>query len=292
MRMMQRFPIPGVSEEQDREEEPAEADTFDLEKLQERKPVEQVAAFKEMREDLPAQVRDLVDDAAEIAQHPPELSAMARQLKVVAQAQLAGVPRGEMEDLMAVVDKLCAAVADAWTQWKLQAAMTNVVINAVTAAEGEIVGPPVGPLVLNLTRASSDAEAQAAGALAGTLGEAFTRWQKSVKIPGLPLYPTFGAFPAPVAPPTPNVPIPLVAFTSEITAFTGLDRRVAAQNPTAATAARAVALAFAAVFPLWLAQTMVVGLLGHGPVPSFAPPNVPVGPVVGGKVLPVPGCFV
>jgi hypothetical protein len=33
----------------------------------------------------------------------------------------------------------------------------------------------------------------------------------------------------------------------------------------------------------------VVGVLGQGPVPSFAPPTIPVGPVVGGSVIPTPG---
>jgi hypothetical protein len=34
---------------------------------------------------------------------------------------------------------------------------------------------------------------------------------------------------------------------------------------------------------MWPLATMVVGLIGEGPVPSFAPPKVPSGPVVGGK---------
>jgi len=31
---------------------------------------------------------------------------------------------------------------------------------------------------------------------------------------------------------------------------------------------------------------MVTNVMGMGPVPAFAPPYVPVGPVVGGSILP------
>lgn len=289
LRVIQRLALPGLSPEE--REKQGGVETFDLGKLKGRKPAEQVAAFKEISDDLPAEVREFVNDAAKIVEHPPELSLFARQLKVVAQSQLGRIPREELHDLDAVVDKLCAGVADAWMLWKFQAMMTNVVINAVTAVGGEIVGPSIGPLVLAMARPSTEAEVQAAGALSGALGEVFSRWQKSVKIPGLPLYPSFAAVPSPTAPPTPSVPVPLIAFTSELTAFAGLDRKVAAQDPTAAMAARAVAFAFATLFPAWVAETMVM-LLGQGPVPTFAPPYVPVGPVVGGTVLPVPGCFI
>jgi hypothetical protein len=34
-------------------------------------------------------------------------------------------------------------------------------------------------------------------------------------------------------------------------------------------------------FQIKLVSTMVTGVLGSGPVPTFAPPYVPVGPVVG-----------
>jgi len=31
--------------------------------------------------------------------------------------------------------------------------------------------------------------------------------------------------------------------------------------------------------------------MGQGPVPSFAPPNIPMGPVVNGGIIPAPGCL-
>jgi hypothetical protein len=34
---------------------------------------------------------------------------------------------------------------------------------------------------------------------------------------------------------------------------------------------------------------MVMMVMGQGPVPTFSPPYVPVGPVVSGTILPTPG---
>jgi hypothetical protein len=38
-----------------------------------------------------------------------------------------------------------------------------------------------------------------------------------------------------------------------------------------------------ASFSEWKAGVKMVGLLGQGPVPTFAPPYVPIGPVVAGE---------
>ncbi len=51
----------------------------------------------------------------------------------------------------------------------------------------------------------------------------------------------------------------------------------------------AVATVLAAAFSLWLPAQMVMNVMGKGPIPSFAPPYVPVGPVVMGDNLPIPG---
>ena len=40
---------------------------------------------------------------------------------------------------------------------------------------------------------------------------------------------------------------------------------------------------------IWKASTMISGVMGTGPVPTFAPPFVPVGPVVAGSIVPTPG---
>jgi len=54
----------------------------------------------------------------------------------------------------------------------------------------------------------------------------------------------------------------------------------------------AIAKAFNTIFQVFKASTMVQNVLGMGPIPTFAPPFVPVGPVVMGSVIPTPGVLV
>ena len=288
MRVMQRLTQGGAGEAAAGPE--AQVATMPrIHELAEEEPEKQIAAFREM-EHLPPEAHKLIEQVAKISDAPEaELGALAQLLKIRARALLRGTPSQQTD---AILDKLCAAVADAWAEWKLRAILKNVIIMAAVATEGEIEAPAFAPLVLRNAKTSSDPELEAVIGLAGPLGEAFNRWQKSVKMLGLPLYPSFQAFPGPVAPPTPNVPVTLALFKSDLGSFRGIQGSVKAGDADAAAAAHAVAAAMDSVFPLWLMMTMVVNLLGTGPVPSFAPPIVPVGPVSGGTVLPVPGVFV
>jgi hypothetical protein len=51
----------------------------------------------------------------------------------------------------------------------------------------------------------------------------------------------------------------------------------------------AIATVLALAFMMWLPQQQVMLVLGKGPIPTFAPPFVPVGPVMGGDNIAVPG---
>jgi hypothetical protein len=51
----------------------------------------------------------------------------------------------------------------------------------------------------------------------------------------------------------------------------------------------AIAQGVAACFLSWLPQQQVSLVLGKGPIPTFAPPFVPAGPVVAGDVISAPG---
>ena len=53
----------------------------------------------------------------------------------------------------------------------------------------------------------------------------------------------------------------------------------------------AISKAFETVFPMFKATTLVNNVLGTGPVPTFAPPVVPVGPVLGGIGIGPRGAF-
>lgn len=53
-----------------------------------------------------------------------------------------------------------------------------------------------------------------------------------------------------------------------------------------------IAEAFEQAVQTWSVTSMVTNVLGTGPVPTFAPPYVPVGPVVGGVGNMTPGGFI
>jgi hypothetical protein len=102
-----------------------------------------------------------------------------------------------------------------------------------------------------------------------------------------------------MAPPTPNVPLPLITFSSpgeaalSAGALKGMMTAFLA-DPKANHALDlfdALSKAFNTIFQTFKATTMVQNVLGMGPIPTFAPPFVPVGPVLAGWVIPTPGVF-
>jgi hypothetical protein len=137
--------------------------------------------------------------------------------------------------------------------------------------------------------------------LARELGSAWRAWADgfSLSLPGA--YPTLAAVPGPKAPPTPASS----AFPISRGRSAGEHRLNAATlSPRLMTALRAPAgrdLAgldsaigelsswVEASFRDWKLTAQVVGVMGKGPIPAFAPPYVPVGPVVMGDNLSGPG---
>jgi len=207
-------------------------------------------------------------------------------------------PAGGTQAVSAVVSAFTAAL----DTWKGTAVFAGIVVNAVTAtgAPGCLVGPPLGPLMTaRFSTLSGDDRAIATAAAQG-ISTNFAAWQNGVIVPGLPWYPTFAAFPGPVAPPTPNIPVPLAALVSSGLAGMSDPTTLQAAMTAAASASlrdRAKAT-FASIAPLvigkfqiMLVASMVKGVLGSGPVPTFAPPYVPVGPVVGGTAFSPPGAL-
>jgi hypothetical protein len=149
----------------------------------------------------------------------------------------------------------------------------------------------------------SDGKAKHRDAIAKGVSKCFKDWQSKVTVPGLPWYPAFAAFPGPMAPPMPNVPTPLIACPSAMMSAmatpssmksemdSALDGGIKDKDPEKHYEAlhEAVATVISAGFMIWLPSQMVMNVLGKGPVPSFAPPYVPVGPVVGGDNIAAPG---
>lgn len=197
------------------------------------------------------------------------------------------------------IDGICSAICSAWSQWQSTAVMTGVMVNAVTATLGQVVGPPWLPLIMASAPKSTPGELKYSNAIANAISNGWMAYQATIKVPGLPWYPAFAAFPGPMAPPIPNVPCPVAALTQ---VETSISKSVLANamagllgDPQALHHKQlfeSVAEAFEQCFMIWKVSTMVTNVLGTGPIPTFAPPYVPVGPVVGGTGNMPPGGFV
>jgi hypothetical protein len=204
-------------------------------------------------------------------------------------------------------DAMIDAVVFAHNMWRLQAKFQNLIINAVTAVgtPGCLDGPELESNIKNAPScaAFSGNMAKHRDAVAKGVSKCFKDWQDKVMVPGLPWYPAFAAFPGPMAPPMPNIPTPLIAcpsamMASIITPFpmknemgSALDGDLKSKDPDKHYEAlhEAIATVLALAFIMWLPSQMVMLVLGKGPVPTFAPPYVPVGPVLMGDNIPLPG---
>ena len=126
------------------------------------------------------------------------------------------------------------------------------------------------------------AEARFSNAIATAISNGWMAYQSTIKIPGLPWYPAFAAFPGPFAPPTPNVPCPVIALT-QVTVSVSANALSGSMvgllgDPTALHHKQlfdSVADAFEKCFMTWQTSTQVTNVLGAGPIPTFAPPFVP-----------------
>lgn len=204
-------------------------------------------------------------------------------------------------DQAAVIDAIKPAVKYAVDMWKLSAHFSDLKIMAVSAigTPGCLDGPEleshirIHPKVQSLSGLARDM----ANGIAEGFSDNFFLWQDGVTVPGLPWYPAFAAFPGPNAPPMPNVPMPLISCVSNrvarlIVASEVADaiRQALPANLSSETAfINRVAAGLALGASTWLGSAQVMNVLGYGPVPTFAPPYVPVGPVVGGTNIAAPG---
>jgi hypothetical protein len=192
---------------------------------------------------------------------------------------------------------ICTAICSAWAAWQSSATLVGVVVNAVTASGGVVVGPPLTPLILAQGPNANDFERKRTSAIAEVIGTAWLSYTATLRVPGLPWYPAFAAVPSPVAPPSPNIPNPILALTQVATILnenslkSQMTARFGVPEKFSDELFAAIASAFERVFNLWQVSTMVTNVLGTGPVPTFAPPYVPVGPVVGGVGTMLPGGF-
>jgi hypothetical protein len=210
------------------------------------------------------------------------------------------LPAEDVPDLdTAFAQKLQRAVAEGVDHFAKLAHFGGVTINgpAAVGTPGCLSGPTIAPMISYASSVAGMTGAKAAlrDAVAKGFSDSFDLWRSSVIIPGLPLYPAFLAFPGPVAPPMPNVPTPLSALPGVVEAPGPLKSRMIAALPQSLDVAAVhgfldkLAQSLWMSFQVWRVQAMVTSMMGTGPVPTFSPPFVPVGPVVGGHVIPAPG---
>lgn len=227
-------------------------------------------------------------------------------------------------------------ICDVWSKWQASATITNVVVNGPVAMGGQLVGPPLLPMLLGQVPVHQ-MMAKYYTVVSTVISTAWQQFISSVKIPSLPLYPQLAAFPGPMVPPMPNpVQVPFAALTQaqnflsktvlksamiaslahkeeefkERIERTLMDvkSKVASRMPTlpsmnnswmqtprlptapfAGELFDSITDAFEKCYNQWKASTMITNLMVTGPVPSFAPPAVPAGPIVGGIANMVPG---
>ena len=182
--------------------------------------------------------------------------------------------------------------------WNLTANIQGTV-TAVSATGGKVSSLSFEVALKNAVRNSGASEDFSAAFAAAVFG-AWKRFFDNYSIPGLPWYPSFAAIPSPIAPPTPNIPSPLAAGTSSGLAglqFASLAADI--KSKTARTSQGVVgAENFINQFAQWMSSNFSlfitthqwISVMGSGSVPTFAPPYVPVGPVIG-TFLGQPGCL-
>ena len=198
------------------------------------------------------------------------------------------------------LEGIAAAICGAVGRWMRMTFIAGVTINGSLGRmqPGAVVGPSLAPMIMAAAPRRTNMEVRYSMAIAGAVDQAWKSWQSGLN--GILLYPAFDAIAGPLAPPTPNVPIPLMALSSRgesaLSPPSLKDQMLTLLAEPGALHAgdlfEAVARALHSDFQSFKSSTLVTNVLGSGPVPSFSPPLAPVGPVVAGSVIPRPGVFV
>jgi hypothetical protein len=194
----------------------------------------------------------------------------------------------------ALFDGILDAIEFGFNLYRRSAGLVDVQIQAMTALGGRLRGPALDELIKLAPSVAGWVgwKAVVRDAAARGMEQQWSALAASVTVPGLPWYPSFAAFPAPMAPPTPNIPTAFIALQHDSMATSVPNLKAAmcaALHGTMAYHAEffdSLATGMQLPLQMWKAMQMVAMVMGRGPIPTFAPPNVPVGPVVGGTILP------
>jgi hypothetical protein len=155
---------------------------------------------------------------------------------------------------------------------------------------------PLAPM-MDQELASNGVPSRLSKPLADALARAWADWSDSLFLPGLPFYPMFQAWPGPVTAVMSNLPMPLSACPApgsvSLTPMQLAQRLQAAlpagySVPNATQPLRDFASWFSGRFTAWQAGVVLQNVLGWGST-AYAPPYVPVSPVVNGTLRATPG---
>jgi hypothetical protein len=196
--------------------------------------------------------------------------------------------------------------AEDWARWReaaksgaktaiqvfsASAILQDITVNMNMALGGNMTGPSIAPLIQAMMMGSG-APGNVAAAFGRGANAAWQGWVSRVFVPGLPWYPSFVSWPGPMAPPMPNIPTPLISITRGATIDAGAVASAIkgglgdqGEEAEAQQAADDFGSWLSTGFIIWSTMTLVRNVMGKGPVPSFAPPYVPTGPVVGGDAF-------
>ena len=192
------------------------------------------------------------------------------------------------------IDGITDAICTAWDAWQKAATMTGLLVVGPVVSIGQIIGPPLFPLIMAKAPKSTPMLAKYSNAIAQVISTAWLTFTATIKIPGLPLFPAYAALPTPVAPPMPHPPIPLASLPqmpASIMANALKAQKIAMHaDPQAQYASElfeAVSYAFEQSYNLWKTTTTLTNLLviatggtPISPLPAAGSATMPPGGLV------------
>jgi hypothetical protein len=191
------------------------------------------------------------------------------------------------------IGRICHAIVGAHDNWRYTAFFKGIQINANIATGGSISGPLLSTNLMMYGPQDGMWGSAAAytRAIADGLASCWREWERSVRVPSLRWYPLFIALPMPQAPLTANNPTPMSMLEWSPTSLlpatiaTTITRKLAVPGPYSNELFTSIAAGFATAVSTWLSAQQVTQVMATGAVPTFAPPYVPVGPVVAGSII-------
>ncbi|MGB1278101.1 MAG: hypothetical protein ACPG77_20310, partial [Nannocystaceae bacterium] len=176
------------------------------------------------------------------------------------------------------LDGVCTALCRTWATWQAQATMSEIVVQGPIAVGGRLRGPDWESLMLHHAPKAHEGEVRYSAAFAKVFGKHWGEYEATVKVPGLPWYPGL-AMAVGAAPPTANLPAPLVGLSQVTTmlATKAQTEQLCAEfgEPGAhlhGEVFESVAYAFEQCFWTWQKTTKMTQVMGQGPASPLGGP--------------------